>query len=302
MSAQGRGRRYARNGRRRRGMLDLNAPPVENLEQAGGPALSVDQGGIPVVYDSQVHQLSGSTQPATINLEELDDDVNISSVRAFDEAKNKSRRRTLVVDVEAAQLIHVMYMAEEAAIRLGLIQTNKRRRGHPNPPIINCELYVNLEGGSGSMRERAQYIFEYLKFKFLNLATCCMQLRSLQVSVLLQECKNCLGERAQYIAAPPSPKEPTFSCSVCMGPLVEEVATKCGHIFCKACIVAAIKAQHKCPTCRQKLTNKNLIRVYLPTTKRRGDKWAGGVTFFLNFVAYVEVCGRPIDMNDICSR
>nr|GMD18711.1 E3 ubiquitin-protein ligase RNF4-like isoform X2 [Ipomoea batatas] len=65
---------------------------------------------------------------------------------------------------------------------------------------------------------------------------------------------------------PPPPKEPTFSCPVCMGPLVEEMSTKCGHIFCKACIKASIAAQGKCPTCRRKITMKGTIRVYLPAT------------------------------------
>ncbi|CAL0329323.1 unnamed protein product [Lupinus luteus] len=53
---------------------------------------------------------------------------------------------------------------------------------------------------------------------------------------------------------PEPPKEPVFNCPICMGPLVEEVSTKCGHIFCKACIKAAISAQNKCPTCRKKIT------------------------------------------------
>lgn len=65
---------------------------------------------------------------------------------------------------------------------------------------------------------------------------------------------------------PPPPKEPTFTCPVCMGPLVEEMSTRCGHIFCKKCIRAAIAAQSKCPTCRRKISMKNTIRVYLPTT------------------------------------
>ncbi|PON36040.1 Cdk-activating kinase assembly factor [Parasponia andersonii] len=65
---------------------------------------------------------------------------------------------------------------------------------------------------------------------------------------------------------PPPPKEPTFSCPICMGPLVEEMSTKCGHIFCKACIKAAINAQGKCPTCRKRVTSKELIRVFLPAT------------------------------------
>ncbi|KAK4266634.1 hypothetical protein QN277_027524 [Acacia crassicarpa] len=61
------------------------------------------------------------------------------------------------------------------------------------------------------------------------------------------------------------PEEATFSCTICMGQLIEETSTKCGHIFCKKCIQAAIAAQHKCPTCRRKLRKSDMFRVYLPT-------------------------------------
>ncbi|TKY67708.1 E3 ubiquitin-protein ligase RNF4 [Spatholobus suberectus] len=65
---------------------------------------------------------------------------------------------------------------------------------------------------------------------------------------------------------PEPPKDPVFNCPICMGPLVEEMSTRCGHIFCKNCIKAAISAQGKCPTCRKKITVKELIRVFLPST------------------------------------
>ncbi|KAH1129077.1 hypothetical protein J1N35_000455 [Gossypium stocksii] len=58
---------------------------------------------------------------------------------------------------------------------------------------------------------------------------------------------------------------PTFNCPICMGPLTEEMSTRCGHIFCKACIKAAIAVQKKCPTCRKKVTVKELFRVFLPS-------------------------------------
>ncbi|KAJ1704092.1 hypothetical protein LUZ63_003871 [Rhynchospora breviuscula] len=63
------------------------------------------------------------------------------------------------------------------------------------------------------------------------------------------------------------PKEPTFSCPVCMSSLVEPSSTICGHIFCKECIKASIQAQKKCPTCRKHLNMKQFHRVYLPTTE-----------------------------------
>ncbi|PON57243.1 Cdk-activating kinase assembly factor [Trema orientale] len=59
---------------------------------------------------------------------------------------------------------------------------------------------------------------------------------------------------------------PSFNCPICIGPMSEETSTKCGHIFCKKCIEAAIKVQRKCPTCRHKLRMKDIIRIYLPTS------------------------------------
>lgn len=61
-------------------------------------------------------------------------------------------------------------------------------------------------------------------------------------------------------------KKIVFSCPICMGPFVEEMTTRCGHIFCKTCIETAIVAQAKCPICRKKTNVNQLIRVFLPTT------------------------------------
>ncbi|KAL2540764.1 RING/U-box superfamily protein [Abeliophyllum distichum] len=108
----------------------------------------------------------------------------------------------------------------------GRFSHNKRKRTPANEIIINLDVYNELVGNNNSMTNNVQ-------------------------SMALPS---------------PQPKELTFRCPVCMGPFVEEMSTKCGHIFCKACIHAAITAQRKCPTCRRKITMKNIIRVYLPAT------------------------------------
>lgn len=64
----------------------------------------------------------------------------------------------------------------------------------------------------------------------------------------------------------PPPKEPAFTCSVCLNKLEQASTTTCGHVFCENCIKTAIKAQKKCPTCRKKLGPRSYHRVYLPTT------------------------------------
>jgi len=52
-----------------------------------------------------------------------------------------------------------------------------------------------------------------------------------------------------------------------MGPFVEEMATKCAHVFCKKCIKAAItSSKGKCPTCGEKVKPKQLVRVFLPSS------------------------------------
>ncbi|KAK2453730.1 RING/U-box superfamily protein [Trifolium repens] len=58
-----------------------------------------------------------------------------------------------------------------------------------------------------------------------------------------------------------------FHCPICMDLLVEEMSTRCGHIFCKKCIKKAISSQGaKCPTCRKKVTSAQLIRVFLSSS------------------------------------
>ncbi|KAK6141841.1 hypothetical protein DH2020_024413 [Rehmannia glutinosa] len=224
MSSQDQVRRYTRSRSRRRMLdVDLNAvPPCESRDPEGTSIRTRSQ-------DRQAAQ-ENATLPSPIDVEAIDDDVIISSPRAFAEvtlcfqAKNNSRRtreHTIVVDLESD---HLMLQDDERSAR------NKRRRVSTNQTIINCDLYINLDGCSNSKRKSGQ-------------------------SVTLPP------------PPPPPPKEPTFSCPVCMGALVEETSTKCGHIFCKACIKAAIAAQTKCPTCRRKTTAKDIFRIYLPATR-----------------------------------
>ncbi|KAF5763016.1 hypothetical protein HanXRQr2_Chr15g0675411 [Helianthus annuus] len=67
--------KYARNVRRSKGVLDLNVPPVENLEQAllvddsaqGLLSLSATLG----IPSGQVHQPARSTLPSPTTFEEM---------------------------------------------------------------------------------------------------------------------------------------------------------------------------------------------------------------------------------------
>ncbi|KAH9728758.1 RING-type domain-containing protein [Citrus sinensis] len=167
-----------RGYRRRKAVLDLNAPPCESRDREG-TSIEIRS------EEVQASQQQQSIPPAPIDVEAIDDDVIESSPRAFAEAKNNSRRnrgRAIVVDVDSGRTTGLTHS-----------NRNKRRRVPTNPPIIN---YINLESTSNLMRENA----------------------------------------GKPPPPPPPPKEPTFTCPICMGPLVEEMSTKCGHIFCKACI------------------------------------------------------------------
>ncbi|PNX56878.1 E3 ubiquitin-protein ligase rnf4-like protein, partial [Trifolium pratense] len=65
---------------------------------------------------------------------------------------------------------------------------------------------------------------------------------------------------------PEPPKEPNITCPICMHPTVEEMTTRCGHIFCGKCIIPALMARRKCPTCGKNATTKGLVRVFLPSS------------------------------------
>ncbi|GFZ15610.1 hypothetical protein Acr_25g0000190 [Actinidia rufa] len=60
------------------------------------------------------------------------------------------------------------------------------------------------------------------------------------------------------------PKEGKMTCAICSETMKEESCTRCGHIFCKACIVYAINVYGKCPTCDSKVSTKSIRRIYLP--------------------------------------
>ncbi|KAK1353054.1 E3 ubiquitin-protein ligase RNF4 [Heracleum sosnowskyi] len=210
---------YARSSSRRRKRpleVDLNVPPpTENREQG---EIATDAAESHVGPSAQQRS---SITPPPIDLEALDDDVIISSPRAFAEAKNKAGRprgRAIRVDVD----LSISDGPSSRAAR------SKRGRGSTNQTIFDGNLFINLEGNGNSMRD--------------NVAS---------VSPVVPP-------------PPPPPKELVFTCPICMSSIVEEMTTKCGHIFCKNCIKAALAVRNQCPTCRKKISMKDTHRVYLP--------------------------------------
>lgn len=54
-----------------------------------------------------------------------------------------------------------------------------------------------------------------------------------------------------------------YKCVVCLDSVVDATATFCGHIFCEGCILNAIESNHRCPTCRCKLSAQEIHPLFV---------------------------------------
>ncbi|KAJ6874318.1 hypothetical protein NC651_032966 [Populus alba x Populus x berolinensis] len=98
-----------RGYRRRKTVLDLNAPPTEGRGDEGTSSRNEPQG-------VQASQQGQSLPTPTIDVDVFDDDVIESSSTAFAEAKNNARRargRAVVVDVESGDKLFSLPMGKQ---------------------------------------------------------------------------------------------------------------------------------------------------------------------------------------------
>lgn len=79
-----------------------------------------------------------------------------------------------------------------------------------------------------------------------------------------------MSPQTYNIGAVNSPGIRRISCPVCMDDYkelqqrqVQLMSTICGHVFCKECIEAAVRANHQCPTCRKRLSERQIHPIFL---------------------------------------
>jgi hypothetical protein len=61
----------------------------------------------------------------------------------------------------------------------------------------------------------------------------------------------------------PETKKTSIKCSVCLDNISHPTSTICGHLFCEACIMLAVRQTKHCPTCRRPLNTRQFHRIYL---------------------------------------
>ncbi|KAH9109099.1 hypothetical protein LEN26_000401 [Aphanomyces euteiches] len=78
------------------------------------------------------------------------------------------------------------------------------------------------------------------------------------------ECPAAAAEAAAARAAS-EPKEDCgirLDCSICLEKVKVPTATTCGHIYCRCCIIEALRVQKKCPLCSTKISFRNIHPIY----------------------------------------
>lgn len=83
-----------------------------------------------------------------------------------------------------------------------------------------------------------------------------------------QKCRVCESRNGAVVVG-----EVRFTCGICLDTMKEESSTKCGHVFCKSCIVDAIRLQGKCPTCRTRMSVRSIRRIFFPQLQQPASSW-----------------------------
>ena len=62
------------------------------------------------------------------------------------------------------------------------------------------------------------------------------------------------------VRVPVEPILQLFECPVCFEDVKEAQVTKCGHVFCKACLEECLNRRHECPHCKRPTTFEESFR------------------------------------------
>ncbi|BFZ02894.1 hypothetical protein BsWGS_05934 [Bradybaena similaris] len=98
----------------------------------------------------------------------------------------------------------------------------------------------------------------------------------------------------------PAP-DPELICGVCMNVLDTPYETPCRHVFCRECILKAVKENKKCPVCRAHCCTEKQCKEVLPLVQNlinkltmRCDNFDNGCTDLIPkefFLDHVKSCG-----------
>ncbi|GMN62890.1 hypothetical protein TIFTF001_031968 [Ficus carica] len=201
-------------------------------------------------------------------------DLGESSERQRGNARDAGGRRQIVLDVDLniAPRRELMDLNEQPDIVEGEGSGNARGQAVPDGAvagdddveIISPSTFKEATRNSRRVRNHAATEVTYEEDGFL--------LSELQSTNPREETDLGMDLATDALLPPPEEPEsnsepepsPTCICGICRNQLVEETSTKCGHIFCKDCIHAALAIRRECPTCRKRLRRTDTFRVYLP--------------------------------------
>ncbi|XP_074562469.1 E3 ubiquitin-protein ligase complex slx8-rfp subunit slx8-like [Curcuma longa] len=219
-------------------VVDLNSPPIvsHELEMSSGSAfLQVSQGTSVSMNSHCIHPIGQHRSSAATS-----NDAPNSFIIDVEDIEDEVQLLPLPSSRGFHQARNPSRRNQPSTVFLDELDTDPRSvataRSSRNKIVINCDLYPDLQD-ENSKRQTHKH----------------------------GDCRHDKGKKVVESIQDP-PKQPTFSCPICMNTMTEASSTICGHIFCKSCIVASIQAQKKCPTCRRKLSMNNFHRVYLPNS------------------------------------
>ncbi|KAG9414901.1 hypothetical protein AC1031_008317 [Aphanomyces cochlioides] len=83
-----------------------------------------------------------------------------------------------------------------------------------------------------------------------------------EVEIEQEECPAAAAAAARAASEPKEDCGIRLDCSICLEKVKVPTATTCGHIYCRCCIIEALRVQKKCPLCSTKISFRNIHPIY----------------------------------------